>query len=104
MAIFSLQMLLGEEVTINGSGDQERDFVYVEDCAKANLLAMEKGRGEVCNLGTGKETAINHLFKAVKRLADYARHWVHGPSRPGKAFRTCSMSRKPRGNSSGAQM
>jgi len=54
VAIFSLQMLLGEEVTINGSGDQERDFVYVEDCAKANLLAMEKGRGEVCNLGTGK--------------------------------------------------
>ena len=55
VAVFSLQMLLGEEVTINGSGDQERDFVCVEDCAKANLLSMEKGSGGFTTSGPGKE-------------------------------------------------
>ena len=89
VAIFSLQMLMGEEVTINGSGDQERDFVYVEDCAKANLLAMEKGSGQVYNLGTGKGTSINHLFEEMKQLTAYPLDPVHGPPKPGEVFRIC---------------
>lgn len=94
VAVFSLQMLLGEEVTINGSGDQERDFVYVEDCAKANLLAMEKGSGEVYNLGTGKGISINHLFEEMKRLTGYPLDAVHGRPRPGDVFRICLDANK----------
>ena len=94
MAIFSLQMLMGEQVTINGSGDQERDFVYVEDCVRANLVSMEKGSGEVCNLGTGKGTSINHLFEEMKRLTGYPRDPVHGPPKPGEVFRICLDAKK----------
>ena len=65
VAIFSLQMLLREQVTINGNGDQERDFLYVEDCVQANLLAMDKGSEEVYNLGFGKGTSINQLFERI---------------------------------------
>jgi UDP-glucose 4-epimerase len=39
IAIFTGRMLSGEPVAIHGTGDQERDFVYVEDCARANVLA-----------------------------------------------------------------
>jgi len=89
VAIFSLQMLLREQVTINGNGDQERDFLYVEDCVKANLLSMESGSGQVYNLGTGKGTSINHLFEEMRRLTGYSRDPVHGPPKPGEVFRIC---------------
>lgn len=94
VAIFSLQMLMGEQVTINGSGEQERDFLYVEDCVKANLLSMEKGSGEVYNLGTGKGTSINHLFEEMKRLTGYPRDPVYGPPRLGEVFRICLDANK----------
>jgi len=89
VAVFSLQMLLGEEVTINGSGDQERDFVYVEDCAKANLLALDNGSGEAYNLGSGIGTSVNQLFEEMKRLTGYPLDAVHGPPKPGDVFRIC---------------
>lgn len=89
VAIFSLQMLMGEQVTINGSGEQEKDFLYIEDCVKGNLLSMENGNDQVYNLGTGKGTSINHLFEETRRLTGYSRHPVHGPPKPGGVFRIC---------------
>ena len=50
MAIFIGRMLAGEPVTVNGSGDQVRDFVYVGDCARANLMTLEGGSCGVYNL------------------------------------------------------
>ncbi len=94
VAIFSLQMLMGEQVTISGNGKQERDFLYVEDCVKANLLSMENGSGEVYNLGTGKGTSINHLFEEMRRLTGYSPHPVHGPPKPGEVFRICLDANK----------
>lgn len=94
VAIFSLQMLMGEEVTINGSGEQERDFLYVEDCARANLLSIEKGSGQVYNLGTSKGTSINHLFEKMSRLTGYARHPVHDPPKPGEVLCICLDANK----------
>ena len=94
VATFSLQMLMGEQVTINGSGDQERDFVYVEDCPKANLLPMKKGSGQVYNLGTGGGTSINHLFEEMRQLTAYPLDPVHGPPKPGEVFRICLDANK----------
>lgn len=89
VAIFSLQMLLGEEVTINGSGDQERNFLYVEDCVKANLLALDNGSGEAYNLGSGIGTSVNQLFEEMKRLTGYPLDAVHGPPKPVEVFHIC---------------
>jgi len=96
VAIFSLQMLLGEQVTINGSGEQERDFLYVEDCVRANLPAMENGSGEAYNLGTGLGTSVNQLFEEMRRLTGYARHPVHGPPKVGEVFRICLDANRAR--------
>lgn len=87
VAIFSVQMLLREQVTINGNGDQERDFLYVEDCVQANLLAMDKGSGEVYNLGFGKGTPINQLFERIKELTNYPLQPVYGPPNLGEVHR-----------------
>ncbi|MEE9474665.1 MAG: GDP-mannose 4,6-dehydratase, partial [Candidatus Hydrothermarchaeaceae archaeon] len=51
-----------------GDGDQTRDFVYVEDVARANLLALKKpAREKVINIGTGEETSVNEIFETIQR-------------------------------------
>lgn len=54
---------------IYGDGEQTRDFVYVKDVVRANLFAMaeRKAAGQIFNIGTGKETSINQLWKEIKK-------------------------------------
>jgi UDP-glucose 4-epimerase len=87
VAIFIGQMLSGKPVTINGTGEQVRDFVYVGDCAKANLLCLEKGSGRVYNLGAGVGTDINQIFAELKKITNYPREAAYGPAKPGETFR-----------------
>jgi UDP-glucose 4-epimerase len=87
VAIFARQMLHGEQVIINGSGEQQRDFVYVADIVRANILAMDKGEGQIYNLGCGVGTSINELFAIMQGITGYAREPVHGPPKPGETFR-----------------
>jgi UDP-glucose 4-epimerase len=56
---------------IFGDGNQFRDFIYVKDVVKANLLAADgdRARGEIYNIGTGKYVCINDLWKMICRLA-----------------------------------
>jgi UDP-glucose 4-epimerase len=87
VAIFLGQMLRGEPVTINGSGEQERDFVYVEDIAAASVLALERGDDELLLLGSGHGTSVNELFARLARLTGYDAPARHGPSLPGDVQR-----------------
>jgi UDP-glucose 4-epimerase len=87
VAIFASRMLRGEEVVINGSGEQVRDFVNVDDVVSANLLAQEALDGQIYNLGTGVGTSINQLFATMKGLTGYAREPVYGPHKVGETFK-----------------
>ncbi|MGI6208786.1 MAG: NAD-dependent epimerase/dehydratase family protein [Anaerolineae bacterium] len=87
VAIFAHRMLAGESVSIYGSGEQERDFVYVGDCARANLLALQAGDGRAYNLGTGLGTSVNSLFRMMAGLTGYAKEPVYQPARPGETMR-----------------
>jgi len=87
VAIFAHQMLRKQEPVINGSGEQERDFVYVSDVARSNLLALERGDGGTCNLGTGVGTSINEIFARLKAIIGYQGNRVHAPPRPGEVFK-----------------
>jgi UDP-glucose 4-epimerase len=87
VAIFAAQMLDDGKLVINGSGDQERDFVYVEDCARANLLALDRGSGGVYNLGRGQGTSVNRIFELLKGITGYRGDPVHGPPKAGETFR-----------------
>ena len=60
-------MLKGEKPTIYGTGKQTRDFIYVDDVAMANILALEKGDDDIFNIGTGIEVSINDLFKYLSQ-------------------------------------
>lgn len=88
VAIFTGQMLNGKQVVINGDGRQERDFVYVADCARANLLALQDGNlNQIYNLGSGQGTSINQIFTLLKDITQFPRAEVHGPAKLGETRR-----------------
>ena len=88
VAIFTGQMLKGEQVVINGDGIQERDFVYVEDCARANLLALTvENPNTIFNLGYGYGTSINEIYSNLKTATDYTLSAIHGPDKAGETQR-----------------
>ena len=87
VAIFASRMLDNEGVTINGSGEQARDFVYVGDVARANLLALKAGECREYNLGTGSGTSVNQLFRELQKLTDYPQDPHHGPPKQGEVFK-----------------
>jgi len=87
IAIFSQLMLEGERPKIFGTGEQERDFVYVSDVVEANLLAMNAPSGSVYNIGTGVGTSINDLFKVLKKALNYRWKPDYQPEREGEVFK-----------------
>jgi UDP-glucose 4-epimerase len=86
VAIFTGQMLQGRRPTINGSGEQQRDFVYVSDIARANLLALDRGEG-IYNIGAGVPTDINTIFTELKAAIGYSGKAYYGPPKQGEVFR-----------------
>jgi len=85
VAIFTGQMLRNDQVVINGDGEQERDFVYVGDCARANLMAIQASQGlGIINLGSGRGTTVNEIFENLRGITDYGREARHGPAKVGE--------------------
>jgi UDP-glucose 4-epimerase len=69
VAIFSEMMLRGKRPSIFGDGTKTRDYVFVEDIAEANVLALDKGEGRSYNVGTGREFTDDEVFEAVRAAA-----------------------------------
>jgi UDP-glucose 4-epimerase len=87
VAIFTGQMLRGEQVTINGSGEQVRDYVFVTDCARVNLMLLNQGSRRVYNLGSGIGTSVNEIFQQLKDITGYTNQAVFGPAKAGETFK-----------------
>lgn len=67
VAIFTGKILKGEKPVIYGDGTQTRDYVYVEDIVRANLIALA-GKEGVYNIGTGIETSVNDLVNIFAKV------------------------------------
>lgn len=87
VAIFIGQMMRDEPTRINGSGDQERDFVHVSDLARANVLALGAPPATMYNTGTGVGTSVNQIWENLAKVMGYKRQAVHGPALPGEVYR-----------------
>ena len=88
VAIFTGLMLADKQTNINGDGAQERDFVYVGDCARANLLAVTNTNGSgIYNLGTGQGTTVNEIFYSLKSITGYSLSAIHQPPKLGETRR-----------------
>jgi UDP-glucose 4-epimerase len=89
IAIFGKNMLEDKECYIFGDGNQERDFVFVKDVARANLLLTEIDnlKEKEFNIGTGKGTSVNKLFEVMKTLTGYKKDPVYKEPRKGEVYR-----------------
>ncbi len=96
VAIFCQRMLRGEQTKINGDGKYIRDYVYVEDVARANVLALLEDAPQIhsaFNVGTGRPTDVNELAAQLQSLSEKAIQESgrsinvptpeHGPARAG---------------------
>ncbi len=89
VAIFAGQMLSGETPTIYGLGDKSRDYVYVEDIVRANLLAAESHETGIFNIGTGEEILDQTVFELISRECNYTGFPFYVAERPGEIKRMC---------------
>lgn len=94
VAIFSTKLLKGEQPIINGHGKQTRDYVYVGDVVKANLLTMNEKSSDIFNVGTGIETDVNELFAILNNITNANKEKKHGPAAAGEQLRSVITSDK----------
>ena len=82
---FLQKIVKGEVLTIDGDGEQTRDFIHVSDIVKAVILALEHEglKGEVFNVCTGVPTSINQLAATLKTVTGKNPKVKHGPARLG---------------------
>jgi UDP-glucose 4-epimerase len=89
VAIFCGNLVDGRGSTINGTGEQTRDYVYVEDVAQANVLALEgEAPSGAYNIGTGIETSVNELYDILRKASGKDLPPAHGPAKPGEQLRS----------------
>lgn len=95
VAIFSELVLADEPLTVFGDGEQTRDYIYVGDVARANLLVTVKELAKpesvdelAFNVGTGRETTVNELAAAIQWAAGREVEIVHEDPRPGELRRS----------------
>lgn len=105
VAIFSQRLLNGEPLTIYGDGEQTRDYVFVGDVVAANMHLTDAPLPQATtlddrgfNVGTGRETTVNALARALMRAAGREVEMARAPARPGELRRSCLDASKLRGH------
>ncbi|MGA7836772.1 MAG: NAD-dependent epimerase/dehydratase family protein, partial [Ignavibacteriaceae bacterium] len=88
IAIFTTKLLNKEQPVINGNGEQTRDYVFVGDVVKANLLALTDGNTDIYNVGTGLETNVNEIFNKLNSIIGNGQQEKHGPAVAGEQMRS----------------
>jgi UDP-glucose 4-epimerase len=82
---FITALLKGKSPDIYGDGEQSRDFTYISDVVKANLLAARGSgaAGEVFNIARGTKINLNELLNLLKKITGSKAEAAYAASRPG---------------------
>lgn len=94
VAIFINKMLKGEQPLINGNGFNQRDYVFVKDVVKANVIALKDEAQGIYNVCTGIETNVNQIFNKLKELSGSDCYEMHGDAKPGEQKRSICTYKK----------
>lgn len=89
VAVFCRNLAEDRPSTINGTGGQTRDYVYVGDVARANALALEgDAPNGAYNVGTGVETSVTDLYATLQIISGKDLPPRYGPAKPGEQARS----------------
>ena len=88
VAIFTNHMLNHEPVRIDWDGEQQKDYVYVGDVARANMLALLHGHDDTFCIGSGAGTSVNAIYRTIAGQLGYEVPINHAPKRPGDIYRS----------------
>lgn len=83
ISIFCDKVLKDESPYIYGDGEQTRDFIYVKDVAKANLLAIESDSEGIFNVSSNNSVSINELFKTIASILNKSLKPIYTEKRDG---------------------
>ena len=83
VAIFTERLQKKQPILINGTGEQQRDLVYVADVVESLIAMAKSDRDGTWNVGTGRSTSILELLHALEEQIEPAVEVRHGPLRPG---------------------
>lgn len=93
ISIFTKKALKDEPIEIFGDGTKTRDFTYIDDVVKANLLATKKGKGTY-NIGSGRSISILELAEQIIRHAESDSRIIYGKDAKGDAEHTLAKVEK----------
>lgn len=88
IAIFIKKLLKNEPITINGDGNQTRDYVFVKDVAAINRLAVSKNLTGAYNVGNGIELSVNDVCENIQKILRNTQVPHHGPAKIGEPERS----------------
>ena len=94
VAIFTNKLIKNENPIINGNGNQTRDYVFVEDVVKANIINLNNNSSDIYNVGTGIETSVNEIFSKLNKISGGIAEEKHGPAAKGEQLRSVITSDK----------
>ncbi|WP_411965993.1 NAD-dependent epimerase/dehydratase family protein [Haloferax sp. YSMS24] len=99
ITVFLEQALAGDPITVNGDGQQTRDFVFVDDVVQANLsAATTESVGEAYNIGTGNGITIGELAETIRDVTSSGSPIVHIDPRPGDIRYSCADTSSAQSN------
>ncbi len=86
IAIFAKRFLKHEPVRIDWDGEQKKDYVYVEDVARANVLALTGGDNNIFCIAAGNPVSVNQIYDLLAKITNYRPEIIHAPKRPGDIY------------------
>jgi UDP-glucose 4-epimerase len=89
VSIFASAMMRGVAPTIFGTGEQTRDYVFIDDVVEAFVAAADRGAGLLINTGTARETSVNAVYRTLAAITGFTGSPARGPLPPGEPTRVC---------------
>lgn len=94
VAIFSGLIKEGEQPTIFGDGTKTRDYIYVDDVVKANIIGFKKGKNEILNLGWAKKISDQKIFDTIAKNLNFKKPPIYTSFRRSEVYQTAITNAK----------